>query len=185
MQHDDLGTAYLTDALRSLRCYKRLAEEALVQTSDQDLFRLIDAEANSIAIIIKHMAGNMRSRWTDFLTSDGEKPNRNRDQEFILAPDATRADVMRCWESGWAAVFNAITPLTCAELLEPVIIAGRQHTVLQAINRQMLHYAGHVNQIVLLAKHFRGPAWKTLSIPKNQSAKYVREYEDQHAARRR
>src|SRR6185312_12358384 len=180
---DNIATEYLTDALRNFRSYKKLAEEALVQTSDVDIFKLIDPEANSIAMLIKHMSGNMRSRWTDFLTSDGEKPDRHRDQEFEIDPNTTRADVMKWWERGWLCVFQAITPLKPEDLNRKVFIAGREHTVVQAITRQLLHYAGHVNQIVLLAKHFRGPEWKSLSIPKGQSETYARQFEQQHAAR--
>ncbi len=183
MSDDGLGSAYLADALGNFRSYKKLAEEALAQTSDKDIFRLIDPDANSIAIIIKHMAGNMRSRWTDFLTTDGEKPDRHRDREFEIDPGTTRADVMKWWENGWQCVFEAITPLTSDDLTRKVFIAGREHTVLQAISRQLLHYAGHVNQIVLLARHFRGPDWKSLSIPKGKSETFAREFEKKHAAR--
>ena len=180
---EDIGAAYLTDAVRNFRSYKKLAEEALAQISDEEIFRLIDPDANSVAILIKHMAGNMRSRWTDFLTSDGEKPDRHRDREFEMDPVATRADVMQWWEDGWRCVFEAVTPLTGEDLGRKVLIAGREHTVLQAITRQLLHYAGHVNQIVLLAKHFRGPEWKSLSIPKGQSESLARQFEQKHAAR--
>jgi uncharacterized protein DUF1572 len=183
MSQQEIGAEYLSDALRNLRSYKKLAEEAFAQTSDEDMFRLIDADANSIAILIKHMAGNMRSRWTDFLSSDGEKPERHRDREFEIDPGTTREEVMRWWESGWKCVFDAITPLQSEDLLRRVFIAGREHTVLQAITRQVLHYGGHVNQIVLLAKHFRGSQWKSLSIPKGQSETYAREFEKKHAAR--
>jgi hypothetical protein len=183
MSQQEIGAEYLSDALRNLRSYKKLAEEAFAQTSDEDMFRLIDADANSIAILIKHMAGNMRSRWTDFLSSDGEKPERHRDREFEIDPGTTREELRRWWESGWKCVFDAITPLQSEDLLRRVFIAGREHTVLQAITRQVLHYGGHVNQIVLLAKHFRGSQWKSLSIPKGQSETYAREFEEKHAAR--
>ena len=179
----DIGTAYLEDVLRNFRSYKKLAEEAFAQTGDEDMFRLIDPEANSIAMLVKHMAGNMRSRWTDFLTSDGEKPDRHRDREFEIDPGTTRARVMEWWEQGWRYVFDAIEPLKPEHLSRTVYIAGREHSVLQAISRQLLHYAGHVNQIVLLAKHFRGPDWKSLSIPKGQSEAFARAFEQKHAAR--
>jgi hypothetical protein len=129
------------------------------------------------------MAGNMRSRWTNFLTSDGEKPDRHRDQEFEIDPGTSRAEVMKWWEQGWHCVFDAVTPLKPDDLTRKVFIAGREHTVLQAITRQLLHYAGHVNQIVLLAKHFCGPEWKSLSIPKGQSETFARQFEQKHAAR--
>ena len=183
MSEQDVGSAYLMDALNNFRSYKKLAEEALAQVSDEEIFRLIDPDANSIAMLIKHMAGNMRSRWTDFLTSDGEKPDRHRDREFEIDPATTRADVMRWWEDGWRCVFDTITPLTSDDLKRKVLIAGREHSVMQAITRQLLHYAGHVNQIVLLAKHFRGPGWKSLSIPKGQSEAFARQFEQKHAAR--
>jgi hypothetical protein len=176
-------TSYTKDARDLLRYYKRLGDRAIEQCPDEGLFTIIDPEANSIAIVVKHMAGNMRSRWTDFLTSDGEKPDRHRDREFEIDPGTTRADVMDWWERGWECVFNAITPLRAEDLERTVLIAGREHTVLQAITRQLLHYAGHVNQIVLLAKHFRGAEWKSLSIPKGQSETYARDFEQKHAAR--
>jgi hypothetical protein len=183
MPQQEIGAEYLADVLRNFRSYKKVAEEALAQVTDEEIFRLIDPEANSIAMLIKHMAGNMRSRWTDFLTTDGEKPNRHRDQEFEIAPGTTRAEVMRWWEEGWECVFNAITPLQPEDLVCKVQIAGREHSVLQAITRQLLHYAGHVNQMVLLAKHFRGAEWKSLSIPKGMSESFAREFEKTHAAR--
>lgn len=183
MPEQDIGTEFLTDVLRNFRSYKKLAEDALAQISDDELFRLIDPEANSIAILIRHMAGNMRSRWTDFLTTDGEKPNRHRDREFEIALGTTRAEVMKWWEEGWECVFRAITPLKPEDLTRKVFIAGREHSVLQAITRQLLHYAGHVNQIVLLAKHFRGTNWQSLSIPKGKSEAFAREFEKVHAAR--
>lgn len=183
MSQEDIGAAFLNDAVRNFRSYKKLAEEAFAQTFEEDIFRLIDPDANSIAVLIKHMAGNMRSRWTDFLTSDGEKPDRHRDQEFEIAPGTTRAEVMKWWEQGWQCVFDAVTPLKPNDLSRKVFIAGREHTVLQAITRQLLHYAGHVNQIVLLAKHFRGAEWRSLSIPKGQSETFARKFEQKHAAR--
>jgi hypothetical protein len=180
---ESIGTAYIEDVLRNFRSYKKLAEEAFAQLGDEDIFRLIDPEANSIAMLVKHMAGNMRSRWTDFLTSDGEKPDRHRDREFEIDPGTTRAQAMQWWEQGWRFVFAAIEPLKPEDLSRTVYIAGREHSVLQAISRQLLHYAGHVNQIVLLAKHFRGPDWKSLSIPKGQSEAFARTFEQKHAAR--
>lgn len=183
MSEDTVAAACLADAMRNFRGYKKLAEEALAQTSDEDVFRLLDPEANSIAMLIKHMAGNMRSRWTDFLTTDGEKADRHRDREFEIDAATTRAEVMQWWEDGWKCVFEAVTPLTPGDLLHTVTIAGREHTVLQAINRQLLHYAGHVNQIVMLAKHFRGTEWRSLSIPKGQSETFARQFEQKHAAR--
>jgi len=180
---ENVGAAYLADAMRNFRSYKKLAEEALAQTGDDDIFCLIDPDANSIAILVKHMAGNMRSRWTNFLTTDGEKPSRHRDREFEIDPGTTRVDVLKCWDEGWRCVFDAVDPLKPEDLSRTVLIAGREHTVMQAITRQLLHYAGHVNQIVLLAKHFSGPDWNLLSIPKGQSETYARQFEQKHAAR--
>ena len=180
----DTGAAYLDEARRGFRGYKRLAEGAFEQISDDEFFRLIDPEANSIAIVVKHMAGNMRSRWTDFLTSDGEKPDRHRDDEFIMSSSTTRQHLMSWWEDGWKRVFDAIAELRPEDLSRVVYIRGQEHTVLQAINRQLMHYAYHVGQIVFLAKHFRGAEWKSLSIPKGQSEQVGRLAEAEHARRR-
>ena len=164
-------TSYLEDSLAIFRNYKKLGERAMEQVTDQQLVIAIDEEANSIAIIVKHMAGNMRSRWTDFLTTDGEKPDRNRDSEFF-DPPATRAALMEVWENGWSHVFRALEPLSDADLSRTVTIRGEPHCVMQAINRQIAHYAHHVGQIVLLAKHFAHDRWESLSIPRNRSADF-------------
>lgn len=166
-------TSYLEDSLDVLRYYKKLAERAMAQVSDEQLFVTLDAEANSIAIAVKHMAGNMRSRWTDFLTSDGEKPTRNRDSEFV-DPAPTRAALMADWEDGWAFVFSALEPLTDDDLDRTITIRGEAHSVMQAINRQVAHYPYHIGQIVLLAKHFAGERWQSLTVPRNQSAEFNR-----------
>ncbi len=176
-------TSYLEDSLSLFRYYKNLAERAMAQVTDEQLLAVLDGEMNSIAVIVKHMAGNMRSRWTDFLTSDGEKSDRHRDDEFVIGPQTTRSEVMQWWETGWKCVFDAVTPLQPSDLLRTVTIAGREHSVLQAVNRQLLHYAGHVNQMVFLAKHFRGADWKSLSIPRGQSTTYARTFERELAAR--
>lgn len=167
----EFTTSYLTDALSVFRLYKKLGEGALSQVADEQLAAVLDGEMNSIAQIVKHMAGNMRSRWTDFLTTDGEKANRNRDTEFV-DPPVTRAEVLAVWESGWRLVFAALEPLSDADLGCEVRIRGERHSVMQAINRQMAHYAYHVGQIVLLAKHFRGSDWRSLSIPRGGSTRY-------------
>ena len=163
---------YLEDAMKEFRKMKALAERALAQVSEAQLFREIDAESNSLAVIMKHMAGNMRSRWTDFLTADGEKPDRNRDTEFELVTTDTKAALMESWEDGWRRVFAAVEPLSGDDVLRPVMIRGEPHTVLQAVNRQLTHYAEHVGQIVFLAKHLAGGKWKTLSIPKGKSEEF-------------
>ena len=166
----DIGGMYLDEAFRSLRGHKRLADGAIAQLSDEEFFALPDAESNSVAIVVKHMTGNMRSRFTDFLTSDGEKSDRNRDQEFIIAADATRIEILDAWEKNWQVVFDALGALSGDDLTREVTIRGEPHTVLRAINRQVAHYAYHVGQIVFLAKHWKGSEWKTLSVPKGQSA---------------
>lgn len=170
----ELASHYLEEARRQLRGHKRLAEGAIAQLSDKELFIALDSEANSIAIIIKHIAGNMRSRFTDFLTSDGEKPDRHRDQEFEITSGTTRAEVMQWWETAWGVVFSAIDALQPEDVLRTVTIRGEPHTVLQAINRQIAHYAYHTGQIVFLAKHFRSAEWKSLSIPRGKSEEFNR-----------
>jgi uncharacterized protein DUF1572 len=168
----DLAPHYLDEARRQMRGNKRLAEAAITQVKDEDLWVSLDPESNSIAVIVKHMAGNMRSRFTDFLTSDGEKPDRFRDQEFELSSATTRDDVMRWWEEGWAQVFNTLDSLNPEDVMRTVTIRGEPHTVLQAINRQIAHYGGHIGQIIFLAKHLRSGDWKTLSIPRGKSENY-------------
>src|SRR5207302_4408557 len=171
---DSLATRYLEEARRQFRGHKRLGEGAIAQLKDEELFVILAPEANSVAIIIKHLAGNMRSRFTDFLTTDGEKPDRHRDQEFEMNADATRAEVMRRWEEGWTYVFSAIEALKPEDVMRTVTIRGEPHTVLQALNRQVAHYAYHIGQIVFLAKHFRSGDWKSLSIPRGKSEDYNR-----------
>lgn len=166
----DIGALYIDEAFRSLRGHKRLADEAIAQLNDEQFFALPDAESNSVAIVVKHMAGSMRSRFTDFLTTDGEKPDRSRDQEFIIASDATRAEILAAWENYWQLVFDTLNGLSGEDLERMVTIRGEPHSVLQAINRQVAHYSYHIGQIVLLAKHWKGAEWKTLSVPKGKSA---------------
>ena len=167
--NDDIAAHYLSEIRRQFTGHKRLAEGAMAQLKDEEFFVALDPESNSIAILVKHLAGNMRSRFTDFLTTDGEKPNRNRDQEFEINPATTRADVMRWWEEGWARVFAAIESLKPEDVMRTITIRGEPHTVLQATNRQVAHYAQHTGQIVFLAKHLRSSEWKTLSIPRGKS----------------
>ena len=168
----DIATHYLEEARRQLRGHKRMGEAAMTQLRDEDFFVTLDSEANSVAILVKHLAGNMRSRFTDFLTSDGEKPDRFRDREFELGAATKRAEVMNWWEEGWRCVFNAIDPLKPDDVMRVVTIRNERHTVLQAINRQIAHYAQHIGQIVLLAKHLRSSDWKTLSIPRGTSEQF-------------
>ncbi|MGC2530594.1 MAG: DUF1572 domain-containing protein [Candidatus Acidiferrum sp.] len=167
-----LSTSYLQDSIGLFHYYKKLGERAMAQCPDDCLFVALDAESNSMAIIVKHIAGNMRSRWRDFLTTDGEKPDRHRDTEFETPP-ATRAELMEMWECGWKYVFEALEPLTESDLTRTVTIRSEPHSVMQAINRQIAHYAHHVGQILFLAKHFaftRKGKWESLSVPRGKSA---------------
>jgi Protein of unknown function (DUF1572) len=167
-----LGAACLDETFRAFRGYKRLADTSLAQVDDKGFFFLPDPESNSIAIVVKHIAGNLRSRWTDFLATDGEKPDRNRDQEFILTPADTREDLMRRWDSSWETVFATLRSLKPEDVSGTVYIRSEPHTVLQAMLRSVTHVAHHIGQIVFLAKHLRGAEWNTLSIPKGKSAEY-------------
>jgi uncharacterized damage-inducible protein DinB len=167
-----IGEHYLEDTLLQLRKLKDLAERAMAQVAEEDFFALLDAEANSIALVMKHMAGNMRSRWTDFLSTDGEKPDRARDTEFERAETDSRAALEARWQESWKVTLEAIGGLRPEDLERTVTIRGEPHTVLQAINRQLTHYAYHVGQIVLLAKHRAGERWQSLSIPRGQSKEY-------------
>ncbi len=161
--------SYLTDGINMFRYYKHLAERAMAQAPDEALTATLDAESNSIAIIVKHMYGNMRSRWTDFLTTDGEKPDRNRDTEFE-SPATSRAQLLVQWEAGWKYVFDALASLTDADLSRTVLIRSEPHSVTQAINRQLAHYSYHIGQIVFLSKHFASTSWTTLTVPRGKSA---------------
>jgi hypothetical protein len=163
----------LSVAIDELQKIKKLADKSIEQLSDEQLHATLDPDANSVAILVRHMAGNMRSRWINFLTSDGEKPDRMRDREFE-DPGQTRAELMAEWEHGWQCVFDALTPLTDADLQRTVMIRGESYSVYQAISRQVAHYAGHAYQILLLAKHMQGANWKTLSIPRGQSEEFNR-----------
>lgn len=166
-------TSYLEDSLTLFRYYKKLAEGAMAQVSDEQLLAVLDSEMNSIAVIVKHMAGNMLSRWTDFLTSDGEKPNRDREAEFA-DPPTTRQALLALWEQGWQSVFTALEPLSEPDLARSVTIRGEPHSVMQAINRQLAHYSYHCGQIVFLAKHLKHAGWRSLSVPRGRSAEFNR-----------
>ena len=163
----------LSVALDELHKIKKLADKSIEQLSNDQLHVTIDPEANSVAVLMRHMAGNMRSRWVNFLTSDGEKPDRMRDGEFE-DPGQSRAELLAEWEHGWQCVFDALTPLTDADLQRIVMIRSEPHTVYKAISRQVAHYAGHAYQILFLAKHLQGSRWKTLSIPRGQSEEFNR-----------
>jgi len=164
--------AFLDDALALFGKYKALAEGAIAQVDDAQFFEPLGPEENSIALVVKHLAGNQRSRWTDFLTTDGEKADRQRDAEFERESGDTRASLLDRWEEGWRTLFAALEPLGEADLARVVTIRGEPHSVLEAVGRQLTHYAYHVGQIVLLARHHAGPRWRSLSIPRGQSAAY-------------
>lgn len=176
-------TSYLEDSLSLFRYYKKLADRAMEQVTDEQLFAMLDPEMNSIALIVKHMAGNMRSRWTDFLTTDGEKPDRNRDTEFI-EPPSTRQELLAVWESSWNLVFSALEPLSPPDLTRTVYIRGEAHSVMQAINRQIGHYAYHCGQIVFLAKHFQSAHWKSLTVPRGSSDEFTKQVKAGNASQR-
>lgn len=163
---------YLKDAVLQFRKMKELADRAVAQVADEHLFVALDEEANSIAVIMKHIAGNLRSRWTDFLTSDGEKPDRHRDSEFIVEEKDTKEELLARWEAGWRCLFDALAPLGPDDLNRTVLIRSEPHTVVQAINRQLTHYAYHIGQIVFLAKHFASSRWQSLSIPRGKSEEF-------------
>ena len=171
MAHE-FTTSYVKDSLDLFKHYKRIVEQAIAQTPDAGLTATLDPESNSIAVIVKHMAGNMRSRWTDFLTSDGEKPDRQRDAEFEAAPQ-TREQILALWEASWKYVFDALTPLTDADANRTVMIRNEPHSVMQAINRQIAHYSYHMGQIIYLAKHFAGKDWKAVTIPRGKSTEFT------------
>lgn len=173
---DELAKHYLENAISEFRLLKKQGERAMEQLAQEELFVTLDPESNSIAILVKHLAGNMRSRWVDFLTGDGEKPDRFRDQEFVIDETTTRDQVMDWWEQGWRHVFNALEPLQPEDASRTVIIRQEPHTVVQAINRQLTHYATHVGQIVFLAKHLKSANWKTLSVPRGQSEQFNQQH---------
>jgi len=168
----DLATHYLEEMKRQFRGHKRMGEAAMAQLEDKDFFVSLDPESNSVAALVKHIAGNARSRFTDFLSSDGEKPDRFRDQEFEVSAKTTRAEVLGWWEQAWKHVFSALDSLQPDDVQRTVTIRNEPHTVMQALNRALAHYAQHTGQIVFLAKHLRSSRWQTLSIPRGKSEDY-------------
>ena len=180
---DSLRDPYLRDVVRTYRNFKALAEKALAQVSDEQLHTAIDPESNTLAVIVKHVGGNLRSRFTDFLTTDGEKPDRNRDTEFEMPERATRDQIMASWEAGWTAALGAIEALKPADLDRTVHIRGEAFLVVEALNRSLGHTAMHVGQIVLLAKHLAGAGWKNLSVPKGKSKGFAGDYKSKGIAR--
>lgn len=176
-------TSYVADSLSIFRYYKNLAERAIEQVSDDQLFLALNGESNSIAVIVKHMAGNMRSRWTDFLTSDGEKPGRDRDEEFSNPPP-TREALLQLWEDGWQRLLGTLESLSDADLTRSITIRGEAHSVMQAINRQVSHYSYHCGQIAFLAKHLAHDRWQNLSVPRGASTEFTRRVEAGEASQR-
>jgi hypothetical protein len=168
----DLASYYLEEIKRQFRGHQRMGERALAQLEEKDFFVTLDPESNSVATLVKHIAGNARSRFTDFLTSDGEKPDRFRDQEFEVSEKTTREEVMLWWEQAWSSVFSALNQLKPEDVLRTVTIRQEPHSVMQALNRSLAHYAQHIGQIVFLAKHLRSAQWQTLSIPRGKSEEY-------------
>jgi hypothetical protein len=173
----------LQDSLTLFRYYKTLADRAIAQVADDQLTAVLDGEMNSIAQIAKHMAGNMRSRFTDFLTSDGEKPWRDRDAEFA-DPPSTRESLLAMWEGGWQYLFSALEPLTDVDMAKTVTVRGEAHSVMQAIHRQVAHYSYHCGQIVFLAKHLQHAGWKSLSVPRGQSNAFTKRVQSGEASQR-
>ena len=179
----EFTTSYIEDALSLFRYYKGLAELAIAQATDEQLTLALDPEMNSLAIIVKHMAGNMRARWIGFPSVDGESATRDRDSEFIDPPQS-RAELMAMWEEGWRCVYSALEPLSDADLGRRLTIRGEAHSVMQAVNRQLAHYAYHVGQIVFLAKQFQHGEWKSLSVPRGQSQEFNRRVSRGEASQR-
>jgi hypothetical protein len=167
-----VGAAYLKDVVRQYKMYKGYVDKALPRVPDANLHTELDANSNSIAVIMKHVAGNLRSRFRDFLTADGEKPDRQRDTEFEMPDRASRAEILKWWEDAWAILFGSIETLTPDDLGRHVTIRGEQYLVIEALNRSIAHTASHVGQIVYLARHFAGESWTSLTIPKGQSAQF-------------
>jgi len=182
MAHE-FSTSHLPDSISLFRYYKKLGERALDQVADDQLLCARDEECNSLAVIVKHLAGNMRSRWTDFLTTDGEKPNRNRDSEFEDPPQ-NRQELMQAWEEGWGCLLNTLESLSDSDLNQRILIRGEAHSVMQAINRQLCHYSYHVGQIVLLAKQQRKGDWISLSVPRGKSVDFTRRVLNREASQR-
>ncbi|HET8833445.1 MAG TPA: DUF1572 family protein [Gemmatimonadales bacterium] len=179
----DVRDHYLTDMRSQFIKLRSTAERAMAQVSDQDFARLLDAENNSIAITVKHIAGNLRSRCSDFLTSDGEKPDRDRDGEFVVGASDTRSNLMSQWQAGWDLLDEAVAALSAGDVERTVYIRAEPHTVLQALNRHLGHLSYHTGQIVLLAKHWAGSEWRTLTIPRGQSKQFTTAKRDELASR--
>lgn len=179
-----INDTYLRDVVRSFRMYKALGDRAMAQVpNDADFGRMLDPDSNSIAIVVQHIAGNLRSRYRDFLTTDGEKPDRDRDAEFEVHEPVTRDGVLKMWEDGWAAALASLDALTPADLEKTITIRGEAFVVVEALNRSVTHTAYHVGQIVYLARHFAAGRWTSLSIPKGKSREPHGDYKTRHLAR--
>lgn len=174
-----IGNVYLKVVVERFKSVKTLGDKTIEQLSEQDIHWTYNQESNSVAVIVKHLSGNMISRWTDFLTSDGEKENRNRDEEFI-DDIFSKSELMRVWEKGWNVLIDTLTGLKEEDLLKTIKIRGEKHFVLEAIERQMTHYAYHVGQIVYIGKQLKDSEWKTLSIPRGKSEDYRKEMLEKH-----
>ncbi len=167
----DPGAHFLANSIERFRKIRALGDRALERVDDERLWNFrLDPESNTLATLVRHVAGNLRSRWSDFLTTDGEKPDRDRDSEF--EDGAGREELLSRWNEGWELLFRALEPLTASDLMRQVTIRGEEHTVIEAIQRQLEHYAYHVGQIVFLAKHLKAGSWESLSVPRGKSAGY-------------
>jgi len=173
MNQNSMDNDYLKSICDLFRDYKTLSEKAIAQVPDSEFFSAVNADSNSVAILVKHMAGNLRSRWRDFLTTDGEKEDRNRDNEFVIEPSDTRESLMATWEIGWAIALASIEALKTHDLSKTITIRSEPHSVIEAINRGLTHAAYHAGQFALLAKQYVGSDWKTLSIARGTSAKFL------------
>ena len=167
---------YIASTTRELRSLKRAAERAMAQVNDEQFFATLDPETNSIAMLVKHISGNMRSRWTDFLTTDGEKPWRKRDQEFVIGAEDTRQALLAGWEESWKIFFSMLESLSAADLEREVSIRSERYSAMGAAQRSFGHYSDHIGQLILLAKHYAGAKWQTLSVPRGKSEEYNRHF---------
>ncbi len=168
----ELAEGFLASARQEANRYRQLAERALAQVGDEGFFASLDDDTNSLAVLVKHLGGNLRSRWTDFLTTDGEKPDRNRDSEFEIGPEDRRETLMESWRVGWVALEETLAGLGAEDLTRTVTIRSEPHTVVLAIQRQLAHTSYHVGQIVQLARHFRSGPWQSLSVPRGASVEF-------------
>lgn len=182
MSPDSVGIHYLTTARAEVHRYRQLCEKAMAQVEDDKFFSTLDDDSNSLAVLVKHMAGNLHSRWRDFLTTDGEKPDRDRDSEFVIDGRDSRGRLMARWAEGWDHLESTLEALGPDDLLAIVEIRREPHTVLLAIERAVAHLAYHAGQIVQLSRHFRGGDWQSLSVPRGQSEEFNRRMREKHAA---